>query len=119
MSIDLVSARTCINPYYGIQMSGLWLTAAMTAMALFCGCGKPEEPANGPAPRVPEVTAPPQAAPSADSRPAIACFGNSITDRFDDFPLWLHEGFAAPFEVVRGGRWAGFGHAHDLLCPWI
>jgi hypothetical protein len=33
------------------------------------------------------------------------------------FPLWLHEGLAAQFEVVRGGRWAGFGRAHDLRLP--
>ena len=35
----------------------------------------------------------------------------------EDFPLWLHEGLAAQFEVVRGGRWAGFGRAHDLRLP--
>ena len=34
-----------------------------------------------------------------------------------DFPLWLHEGFAAQFEVIRGGRWAGVGRAHDLRLP--
>lgn len=35
------------------------------------------------------------------------------------FPLWLHEGLAAQFEVVRGGRWAGIGQAHDLrLSDW-
>lgn len=34
-----------------------------------------------------------------------------------DFPHWLHEGFAAQFEVVRGGRWAGVGRAHDLRLP--
>ena len=33
------------------------------------------------------------------------------------FPLWLHEGFASQFEVVRGGRWAGVGRAHDLRLP--
>jgi Protein of unknown function (DUF1570) len=36
-----------------------------------------------------------------------------------DFPLWLHEGFAAQFEVIRGGRWAGFSRAHDArLADW-
>jgi hypothetical protein len=40
-----------------------------------------------------------------------------LAPRHDDFPLWLHEGLAAQFEVVRGGRWAGFGHAHDLRLP--
>ncbi|WP_422926273.1 DUF1570 domain-containing protein [Singulisphaera sp. PoT] len=35
------------------------------------------------------------------------------------FPTWLHEGFAAQFEVVRGGRWAGVGRAHDIrLVDW-
>ena len=33
------------------------------------------------------------------------------------FPLWLHEGLAAQFEVVRAGRWAGVGRAHDLRLP--
>jgi hypothetical protein len=33
------------------------------------------------------------------------------------FPVWLHEGFAAQFEVVRDGYWAGFGRAHDLRLP--
>lgn len=35
----------------------------------------------------------------------------------EDFPAWLHEGLAAQFEVVRGGRWAGFGRVHDLRMP--
>ncbi len=35
----------------------------------------------------------------------------------DVFPRWLHEGFAAQFEVVRGGRWAGVSRAHDLRLP--
>jgi hypothetical protein len=33
------------------------------------------------------------------------------------FPYWLHEGLAAQFEVVRGGRWAGIGRANDLRLP--
>lgn len=37
--------------------------------------------------------------------------------RFDDFPAWLHEGFASQFEVVRGGRWAGFGPVNDHRLP--
>ena len=40
-----------------------------------------------------------------------------LAPRFDDFPLWLHEGLAAQFEVVRGGRWAGMGRIHDLRLP--
>jgi hypothetical protein len=42
---------------------------------------------------------------------------SGLAPRHDAFPLWLHEGLAAQFEVVRGGRWAGFGHAHDLRLP--
>ncbi|AGA26864.1 Protein of unknown function (DUF1570) [Singulisphaera acidiphila DSM 18658] len=40
-----------------------------------------------------------------------------LAPHHDDFPLWLHEGFAAQFEVIRGGRWAGVGRAHDLRLP--
>ena len=32
-------------------------------------------------------------------------------------PVWLQEGLATQFEVVRGGRWAGVGQAHDLRLP--
>ncbi len=37
--------------------------------------------------------------------------------RHDAFPVWLHEGLAAQFEVIRGGRWAGISRAHDLRLP--
>jgi len=37
--------------------------------------------------------------------------------RHDAFPNWLHEGFAAQFEVISGGRWAGVSRAHDLRLP--
>jgi hypothetical protein len=33
------------------------------------------------------------------------------------FPQWLGEGFAAQFEVIRGGRWSGISRAHDLRLP--
>ncbi len=33
------------------------------------------------------------------------------------FSYWLNEGFAAQFEVIRGGRWAGISRAHDLRLP--
>ncbi|HMB08276.1 MAG TPA: DUF1570 domain-containing protein [Isosphaeraceae bacterium] len=42
---------------------------------------------------------------------------SGLAPRHDDLPLWLHEGFAAQFEVVRGGRWAGIGRAHDIRLP--
>lgn len=31
-----------------------------------------------------------------------------------EFPLWLQEGLATQFEVVRGGRWAGFGRVNAI-----
>jgi hypothetical protein len=42
---------------------------------------------------------------------------SGLEPRHGAFPLWLHEGLAMQFEVVRGGRWLGFGHAHDLRLP--
>ena len=44
--------------------------------------------------------------------PTAACL-----PRHDAFPIWLQEGLAMQFEVVRGGRWAGIGRAHDLRLP--
>ena len=38
---------------------------------------------------------------------------SGLASRFDDLPNWIHEGFAAQFEVVRGGRWVGFGRIND------
>ena len=32
-----------------------------------------------------------------------------LAPRHDAFPTWLHEGLAAQFETIRGGRWAGIG----------
>ncbi len=44
---------------------------------------------------------------------------SGLLPRHDAFPYWLHEGFAAQFEVIRGGRWAGISRAHDLrLTDW-
>ena len=40
-----------------------------------------------------------------------------LVPRHDMFPVWLHEGLAAQFEVIRGGRWAGVSRAHDLRLP--
>ena len=40
-----------------------------------------------------------------------------LISRHDAFPIWMHEGFAAQFEVIRGGRWAGISRAHDLRLP--
>ncbi len=33
------------------------------------------------------------------------------------FPVWLQEGLAMQFEVIRGGRWAGVGRASDPRLP--
>jgi hypothetical protein len=42
---------------------------------------------------------------------------SGLLPRHEAFPVWLHEGLAAQFEVIRGGRWAGIGRAHDLRLP--
>jgi len=44
---------------------------------------------------------------------------SGLLPRHDAFPIWLQEGLAMQFEVVRGGRWAGIGRAHDIrLADW-
>lgn len=42
---------------------------------------------------------------------------SGLRPRHDAFPVWLQEGIAMQFEVVRGGRWAGIGRANDLRLP--
>ena len=42
---------------------------------------------------------------------------SGLVPRHDAFPYWLHEGFAAQFELIRGGRWAGISRANDLRLP--
>jgi Protein of unknown function (DUF1570) len=42
---------------------------------------------------------------------------SGLVPRHNAFPVWLHEGLAAQFEVIRGGRWAGISRAHDLRLP--
>ncbi len=42
---------------------------------------------------------------------------SGLLPRYDAFPNWLHEGLAAQFEVIRGGRWAGISRANDLRLP--
>jgi Protein of unknown function (DUF1570) len=42
---------------------------------------------------------------------------SGLVPRHDTFPVWLHEGLAAQFEVIRGGQWAGISRAHDLRLP--
>ena len=76
--MDLVSARTWIKPYYDIQMLRF---CAIAIVMLLSGCGKPEHPAPRRAEQsaAPVAPAPPSA---ADVRPAIVCFGDSITAGF-------------------------------------
>jgi hypothetical protein len=42
---------------------------------------------------------------------------SGLVTQHTTFPVWLHEGLAAQFEVIRGGRWAGISRAHDLRLP--
>jgi hypothetical protein len=42
---------------------------------------------------------------------------SGLLSRHDAFPVWLQEGLAMQFEVVRGGRWAGIGRVNDLRLP--
>jgi hypothetical protein len=42
---------------------------------------------------------------------------SGLVPRHGAFPYWLHEGFAAQFELIRGGRWAGISRANDLRLP--
>jgi hypothetical protein len=42
---------------------------------------------------------------------------SGLVSHHGTFPHWLHEGLAAQFEVIRGGRWAGISRAHDLRLP--
>ena len=41
-----------------------------------------------------------------------------LSPRPDAFPIWLHEGLAAQYEVVRGGTWAGVGQPNDFRLPY-
>lgn len=42
---------------------------------------------------------------------------SGLLPRHDAFPIWLQEGLAMQFEVIRGGRWAGIGRVHDIRLP--
>jgi len=41
-----------------------------------------------------------------------------LSPRPEALPVWLHEGLAMQFEVVRGGRWAGVGRVDDFRLPY-
>ena len=76
--MDLVSPRTWIKLYYGIQMRKL----CFLAILVLAGCGKSDEPA--PRASTDSPTAPTPASPvaPADPRPAIVVFGDSISAGF-------------------------------------
>lgn len=76
MSIDLVKPQTSIKLYYGIAMKQAWI---IPLLACILGC-KPEESRRQPPPSAPAEAAPP--ARAADNRPAIVCFGDSLTAGF-------------------------------------
>ncbi len=42
---------------------------------------------------------------------------SGLLPRHDAFPIWLQEGLAMQFEVIRGGRWAGISRASDPRLP--
>ncbi len=42
---------------------------------------------------------------------------SGLLPHHDAFPIWMHEGFSAQFEVIRGGRWMGISRANDLRLP--
>jgi hypothetical protein len=42
---------------------------------------------------------------------------SGLLPRHNAFPIWLQEGLAMQYEVIRGGRWAGIARAHDLRLP--
>jgi len=75
VSIDLVKPQTSIKLYYGIAMKRAWI---LPLLACIWGC-KPEEARRQPPPSA-AAAAPP--ARAADNRPAIVCFGDSLTAGF-------------------------------------
>jgi hypothetical protein len=42
---------------------------------------------------------------------------SGLVPSYNAFPVWLQEGLATQFELMRGGRWAGIGRAHDIRLP--
>ncbi|MGB0067789.1 MAG: DUF1570 domain-containing protein, partial [Isosphaeraceae bacterium] len=42
---------------------------------------------------------------------------SGLLPRHDAFPVWLQEGLAMQFEVIRGDRWAGISRANDPRLP--
>jgi len=77
--MDLVRPRTWIKSYYGIQMRNIWW---IPLVALLGAC---KQPAGGPQPQAGDAARPgAEALPprTTDNRPAIVCFGDSLTAGF-------------------------------------
>jgi hypothetical protein len=44
---------------------------------------------------------------------------SGLAPRYDAWPIWLHEGLAMQFDVIRSGRWAGFDRINaERLASW-
>jgi len=88
-------------------MRRTWFFAVVT---FACGCGSREE-APAPQPAASTAPAPSSPAPAADTRPAIVCFGNSITAGFglepgEGFPELLQKDLdrrGLTYQVVNMG----------------
>ena len=80
MWIDFVRPRTSIKSYYGIGMRKLWW---IPLLAIMCACQREAtRPQPAPAKDNPPASAVKAAAAAADNRPAIVCFGDSLTAGF-------------------------------------
>jgi len=83
-----------------------WIAGFAATAAIMCGCGNKEEPARQPAAPATGSPAPAVGPTTADSRPAIVCFGDSITAGFgldsgQSFPDLLQQDLDA-----RGRRYS-------------
>lgn len=47
----------------------------------------------------------------------LLAINSGLMPRHDAFPVWLQEGLAMQFELIRGGRWAGISRASDFRLP--
>lgn len=49
----------------------------------------------------------------------LLMWSSGLSPRVETLPVWLHEGLAMQFEVMRGGRWTGFSQPHTArLTDW-
>jgi acyl-CoA thioesterase I len=77
--MDFVRPRTWIKSYYGIQMRNIWW---IPLVAMVCACQHPVADTR-PQPRDAALPTAESAPPrTTDSRPAIVCFGDSLTAGF-------------------------------------